>query len=102
MPDEMVDRGMPFGPKYVDIQQLADQAKSIRPAAKHVKAMKLRGELDATGLILSLEAVRAELAERQAEVDAEMTRLLAQVSLKDESPAKDRRTDPGTALRREG
>ena len=65
MPDEMVDRGMPFGPKYVDIQQLADQAKSIMPAAKHVKAMKLRGELDATGLILSLEAVRAELLKLQ-------------------------------------
>ena len=91
MPDEMVDRGMPFGPKYVDIEQLADQAKSIRPAAKHVKAMKLRDELDATGRIKSLEAVRAELAERQAEVDAEMARLLEQVSLEDESPVKDPR-----------
>ena len=38
--EEMVDRGMPVGPKYVAIEQLADQAKSIRPAAKHVKAMK--------------------------------------------------------------
>ena len=78
MPDEMVDRGMPFGPKYVAIEQLAEQAKSIRPAAKHVKAMKLREELDAAGRIKSLEAVRAELAERQAEVDAELARLLQQ------------------------
>ena len=102
MPDEMVDRGVPFGPKYVGIQQLADQAKSIRPAAKHVKAMKLRDELDATGRIKSLEAVRAELAERQAEVNAEMAGLLEQVSSEGESPAKDPRTDPGTALRHEG
>ena len=67
----MADRGMPFGPKYLAIEQLADQAKSIRPAAKHVKAMKQRDELDAAGSIKSLEAVKAELAERQAEVDAE-------------------------------
>ena len=76
MPDEMVDRGVPFGPKYVAIEQLAEQAKSIRPAAKHVKAMKLRNELDATGRIKSLEEVRAEFAERQAEVDVEMAGLL--------------------------
>ena len=25
MPDEMVDRGVPFGPKYIGIEQLADQ-----------------------------------------------------------------------------
>ena len=76
MPDDMVDRGVPFGPKYVAIEQLAEQAKSIRPAAKHVKAMKQREELDATGRIKSLEAVRAELAERQAEVDSEIAGLL--------------------------
>ena len=69
--------------------QVADQAKSIRPAAKHIKAMRLREELDATGRIKSLEAVRAELAERQAEVDVEMAGLLEQVSSSDESPAKD-------------
>ena len=76
MPDDMVDRGVPFGPKYVAIEQLAEQAKSIRPAAKHVKALKQREELDATGRIKSLEAVRAELAERQAEVDSEIAGLL--------------------------
>ena len=78
VPEEMVDRGMPFGSRYVSIGQLADQAKSIRPAAKHVKAMKEREELDAAGRIKSLEAVRAELAERQGEVDAELARLLQQ------------------------
>ena len=76
LPDEMVDRGMPFGPMYMAIEQLADQAKSIRPAAKHVKAMKQRDELDAAGRIKSLGAVKAELAERQAEVDAELAQLL--------------------------
>ena len=77
MPEEVVDRGMGevFGPKYVAIEQLAKQARSIRPAVKHVKAMKLRDELDAVGRIKSLEAVRAELAERQAEVDAELARI---------------------------
>ncbi len=85
MPDEMVDRGVPFGPKYIGIEQLADQARSIRPAAKHVQAMKQLAELDAAGRIKSLEAVRAELAERQAEVDAEMAGLLEQVSLEKES-----------------
>ena len=49
LPEEMVDRGMPFGPKYVAIEQLEEQAKSIRPAVKHVKAMKQRDELDAEG-----------------------------------------------------
>ena len=82
--------------------QVADQAKSIRPAAKHIKAMRLREELDATGRTKSLEAVRAELAERQAQVDAEMARLLEQVSSEDESPAKGPRTEPGTSLRHEG
>ena len=79
VPEEMVDRGVPFGPKYVSIEQLADQAKSIRPAAKHVKAMKQREELDAAGRIKTLEAVRAELAERRAEVDAELDQLLQQI-----------------------
>lgn len=80
MPEEMVDRGMGevFGPKYVSVEQLQNQAKSIRPAAKRVKAMEQRDELDAAGRIKSLEAVRAELAERQAEVDAELARLLQQ------------------------
>ena len=79
MPEEMVDRGMPFGPKYVSIEQLTDQARSIRPAAKHVKAMKQRDELDAAGRIKSLEAVRAELAEQQAQIDTELTKLLRQL-----------------------
>ena len=79
MPEEMVDRGMPFGPKYVAIEQLADQAKSIRPAAKRVKAMEQREELDAAGRIKSLEAAKAELGERQPEVDAESAQLVAQV-----------------------
>ncbi len=78
LPDEMVDRGMPFGPKYVSIEQLAEQAKSIRPSSKHVQAMQEREALDAAGRIKSLEAVRAELEERQSEVDAELNRLLQQ------------------------
>ena len=49
LPEEMVDRGMPFGPKYVALEQLEDQAKSIRPAVKHVKAMKHRDELGRSG-----------------------------------------------------
>ena len=64
LPQGMVDRGMPFGPKYVAPEQLEEQAKSIRPAVKHVKAMKHRDELDAEGRIKSLEAVGDELAAR--------------------------------------
>ena len=79
MPEEMVDRGMPFGPKYVAMEQLADQARSIRPSAKWVKAMEQREALDAAGRIKSLEAVKAELGESQAEVDAEIAKLLAQL-----------------------
>ena len=75
----MVDRGMPSGPKYVAIEHLADQAKFIRPAAKRVEAMKQRDELDAAGRVKSLEAVQVELAERQAEIDAEMARLLQDI-----------------------
>ena len=78
LPQEMVERGMPFGPKYVAIEQLQDQAKSIRPVGKHIEAMKLRDELDAQGRIKSLEAVKAELAERQAQVETELARLLEQ------------------------
>lgn len=97
LPDEMVDRGVPFGPRYVAIEQLAGQAKSIRPAAKHVQAMKERDQLDAAGRIRSLEAARAELAERQAEVDAELARLLYPVSYEDDPPAHkqaQRKTQP--------
>ena len=65
LPEEMVDRGMPFVPNYVALEQPEDQAKSIRPAMEHVKAMKHRNELDAEGRIKSLEAVRDELLERQ-------------------------------------
>ena len=72
----MVDRGMPFGPKYVAIEQPENQANSIRPAVKHVEAMKRRDELNAEGRIKSLEAVKAELAEPQEQVDAEITKLL--------------------------
>ena len=80
LPEEMVDRGMSFDPKYVALEQLEDQAKSIRPAVKHVKAMKHRDKLDAEGRIKSLEAVRAELMERQADVDAEIAQLDGQIS----------------------
>ena len=76
--EEIVDRSVPFGPKYVGIEQLAEQARSIRPAAKRVKAMKLRQELDAASRIKSLEIVKAELAEHQADVDAELARLRQQ------------------------
>ena len=79
MPEEMVDRGVPFGPKYVALEQLADQARSIRPALKHVRAMQQREELDAVGRIRSLQEVKAELSERQSEVDAELTKLLQDV-----------------------
>ena len=79
MPEEMVDRGVPFGPKYVALEQLADQARSIRPALKHVRAMQQREELDAAGRIRSLREVKAELTERQAKVDAELTQLLQDV-----------------------
>ena len=79
LPEEMVDRGVPFGPKYVSIAQLADQAKSIRPVAKHVQAMQERESLDAAGRIKSLAAVKAELVEHQATVDAELAQLLEQV-----------------------
>ena len=75
MPEEMVDRDMPSGPKYVALEQLADQARSIRPALKHVRAMRQREELDATGRIESLEALKADLAEHQAKVNAELSRL---------------------------
>ncbi len=72
---------MPFGPNYVALEQLEDQAKSIRPAVKHVKAMKHRDELEAEGRIKSLETVRAELVERQAAVDAEIAQLEGQILL---------------------
>ena len=78
MPEEMVDQGMSFGPKYVAIEQLADQARSIRPAAKRVKAMEQREELDAAGRVKTLEGARAGLEERQAGVDAEIAQLLSQ------------------------
>ena len=57
--------------------------RSIRPAVKRVEAMKQLDELYAAGRIRSLEEVRAELAERQAEVDAKLGRLLERVSLKE-------------------
>ena len=46
---------------------------------KHVEALKHRDELDAEGRIKSLEAVRAELVERQADVDAEIALLEGQM-----------------------
>ena len=76
LPDEMVDRGMPVGPKYVAIEQLEVQAESIRPVRKHIKAMERRDELEAEGRIKSLEAVKSELTERQAAVDAELNKFL--------------------------
>ncbi len=78
LPEEMVDQGMPFRPKYVALEQLEDQAKSIRRAVKHVKAMKHRDELDQDGRIKSLEAVRDEFVEREAAVDAELAQLEGQ------------------------
>lgn len=83
LPEEMVDRDMPFGPRYVAIEQLAEQARSIRPAAKHVQAMNQREELDAAGRIRSLEAIRSELAAQQIEVDSELAQLLQQAQGKD-------------------
>ena len=77
---------MPFGPKYVAIELLEAQAKSIRPALKRIKAMERREELDAQGRIKSLEVVKVELAEQQAQVDAEITKLLEQVPLGEKEP----------------
>ena len=57
LPDEMVDLGKPFGPKYVPIEQFAIQAKSIHPTAKHVQAIRERALLDAAGRIKSHAAV---------------------------------------------
>ena len=74
----MVARSMPFGPKYVPIEQLAEQAKSISPSAKHIKAMEEWELLDADGRIKGLAAVKAELVERQAAVDAEIVQLMQQ------------------------
>lgn len=94
VPEEMVDRGMPFGPRYVSVGQLADQARSIRPAAKHVRAMRESEELDAAGRIRSLEAVRAVLEQRQAGVDAELAQLLQEV-LPVETEGQERPRDTG-------
>ena len=76
LPEEMVDRGMPFGPKNVAVEQLENLAESIRPAVKHVNAMKRRHELKAEGRIKSLEPVKAKLAEPKGQDDAEITKLL--------------------------
>ena len=61
-------------------QHPEDQARSIRPAAKNVKAMKLPDEMDATSHLKNLETVKAELSERQAAVDAEIVKILGQTS----------------------
>ena len=76
MSPEMVDQRMPYGPKYVSMERLAEPTRSIRPAVKRVEATKQLGELDAVGQIRRLQEVRAELTERQAEVDAELGRVL--------------------------
>ena len=76
LPEEIVDRGMPVGPKNVAIEQLENLAESIRPAVKQVKAMKPRHELNAEGGFRSLEPVKAELAEPQEQYDTEVTKLL--------------------------
>ena len=46
-------------------EQLDDQAKSIRPAGKNVKAMKLADEMDAASRLKTLETVKTELSERK-------------------------------------
>ena len=61
-------------------EQLDDQAKSIRPAGKNVKAMKLPDEMDAASRLKKLETVKTELSERQATVDAEIAQILGQNS----------------------
>ena len=77
MPEEMVDRGMSFGPKHVAIEQFENLANAVCPAVKHVKAMKHRDELNAEGRTKSLETVKIKLAESQEQVGAEITKLLA-------------------------
>ena len=49
------------------------------PAAKRVRAMEQREELHAAGRFRSLESVSAEPGEGQAEVDAEIAQLVAQL-----------------------
>ena len=78
LPEEMIDRGMPFGPKYMALERLEDQAKSIRPTTKHIKAMEQRDVLSAAGRIKDLETAKAELAEHLAGVDAELALLIRQ------------------------
>ena len=51
--------------------------------------MKQKEELGAADRIRRLEAVRAELAERQAEVDAELGRPMGQASWKKNLQPKD-------------
>ena len=60
--------------------------------------MKQREELDAAGRIKSLEAVKAELAERQAEIDAELTKLLQQLA---PSETGGQSTDPRRWIQRD-
>lgn len=79
MPEEMVEWGMPLGPRYVSFKQVADEAKSIRLAAKHVEAMRVREVLDAVGRMKSLKAVGADIMERQAAVDIDSGQLVRQI-----------------------
>ena len=79
LPEEMVDRAMPFGPRYVPLEQLEDQAESIRPSAKRTKAIEHRDRLDAAGRIKSLKQVQSELADQQAAIDTEISELLGHV-----------------------
>ena len=62
MPEGMPDRGLPSGSKYMTVSQLADRAKSIRPSAKYVKAMKELDEHGADALIKSVPMLKDEIA----------------------------------------
>ena len=75
LPNEMVNCGMGIGGKYTAIAQLEDQAKSIRPAAKHAKVMKMRNEAYGAGRIKGRGEEQAELSERQAKINSELARL---------------------------
>ena len=96
MQEELVDRGMPIGPKGVDIEQFAEQVKLIRLATKQsslcdreVSRARLTGAR-------SWRLGRARGTPAKVEAD-----LLEQVSREEEYPAKDQEPSPAGGGSRE-
>ena len=73
-PTEMFVNHMPFGPRYVTLEQLESSIKSTNPSARRSHLMQLRADLHAAGRFRSIDEVRAE--QRQVEMDAEAARFL--------------------------